>query len=113
MVPTRLDWSGVVEDLDARGFALLPRLLGAPECEALAASYARDEGFARRVIMARHGFGSGEYKYFDYPLPPLVDELRHEIYPRLVPIANRWHEAMGIEVAFPADLEAFLARCHA
>ncbi|HSW26053.1 MAG TPA: 2OG-Fe(II) oxygenase, partial [Burkholderiaceae bacterium] len=79
----------------------------------LVSLYARDEPFRSRVVMSRHGFGQGEYRYLRYPLPPLVGELRTAIYTRLAPIANRWHEAMGLAVRFPARHEAFIARCHA
>jgi hypothetical protein len=100
-------------ELDAQGAAMIPRLLTAAECEALASMYARDEAFRSRVVMARHGFGQGEYRYWRYPLPPLVAALRTRLYQRLAPIANRWHEAMGLAVRFPSDHHAFIARCHA
>jgi hypothetical protein len=87
-------------------------LLTTQECEALAESYPQDKPFRSRVIMARHGFGRGEYKYFAYPLPDLIQALRTALYPHLAQIANRWNEAMGIAVRFPADHEEFLSRCH-
>jgi hypothetical protein len=87
---------------------VLPR----DECAALAANYSRDELFRGRVIMARHGFGRGEYKYFDYPLPEPVVVLRAGLYPQLAGIANRWNEAMGIEAHYPAEHAQFLERCH-
>jgi hypothetical protein len=104
----RLDWPRIHADLDAWGWAVLPDLLMAAECADIAALYGRDEYFRSRVVMARHGFGRGEYKYFAYPLPDLVGAL----YPRLAPIANRWHEALGIGVRFPDKHADFLARCH-
>ncbi|WP_407352529.1 2OG-Fe(II) oxygenase [Luteimonas sp. R10] len=107
----RIDWPAVAAGLDARGWSILPRLLTAAQCDAIAGLYDRDEGFRSRVVMARHGFGRGEYHYFAYPLPPLVERLRSALYPRLVPIANRWHERMAIEVRFPAEHAAFLERC--
>lgn len=106
------DWADVERALDARGNAVLPGLLTAAQCEALAALYAREEGYRTRIVMARHGFGRGEYKYFAYPLPPLVDGLRHALYPRLAPIANRWNRQLGVETRYPDGLDAFLRRCH-
>jgi hypothetical protein len=108
-----IDWSHVVVELDAQGAATVRRLLTSAECDALAAMYARDEVFRSRVVMARHGFGQGEYRYFSYPLPPLITELRARLYERLAPVANRWHEAMGLAARFPNDHGAFVARCHA
>ena len=102
----------MASSLDAQGCAVTGPLLTADECEALAASYPEDAPFRSRVIMARHGFGRGEYKYFAYPLPDLVQALRTALYPRLAEIANRWNEAMGIAVRFPAEHEDFLKRCH-
>jgi hypothetical protein len=107
-----LDWGRVSEELDARGNAVMERLLSPAACAALAALYPRDERFRSRVIMARHGFGRGEYKYFAHPLPEPVAELRTSLYPRLAGIANRWNEALGIAVRYPDDHAAFLDRCH-
>jgi hypothetical protein len=107
-----LDWPQVSQDLDAQGWAVLPRLLSAAECEATADLYGKGDGFRSQVIMARHGFGRGEYRYFSYPLPPLVQGLRTAIYRHLAPLANRWHERMGMDVRFPDDHAAFIARCH-
>ncbi len=107
-----LDWERVANELDAQGCAVIENFLGPTECEALASSYSVDELFRSRVVMSRHGFGRGEYKYFSYPLPDLVSELRKSLYPQLVPIANRWNAAMGIEVRYPADHEDFIVRCH-
>jgi len=108
-----VDWNRIYHDLDTRGSAVLERLLSADECKALADLYPGDSVFRSRVVMARHGFGQGEYKYFSYPLPDIIAELRTTLYPRLAPIANRWHEAMGMEVRFPAKQADFIARCHA
>lgn len=107
------DWPQVERDLDAQGSALLPGLLTPDECAAISGLYGREDGFRSRVVMSRHGFGRGEYRYFAYPLPALVGGLRTRLYPRLVPIANRWNEAMGIAARYPDDHAAFLARCHA
>jgi hypothetical protein len=98
--------------LDAYGYATTPALLGAQECAALAGLYASDAPFRSRVIMARHGFGRGEYKYFNYPLPDIVAQLRTALYPPLAAIANRWNEALGIAERYPAGHAAYLARCH-
>ncbi len=108
-----IDWKPVCAELDAQGAAVIPGLLPAQACRDLAALYAHDEGFRSRVVMARHGFGRGEYRYFAYPLPALVQALRTSLYPTLVPIANRWHEAMGLPVRFPPAHADFIARCHA
>ncbi|WP_213953646.1 2OG-Fe(II) oxygenase [Variovorax sp. dw_954] len=109
----KVDWEVVGQSLDAEGHAIIEGLLTPAKCDSLAALYARDELFRSRVVMARHGFGRGEYKYLAYPLPPLVARLREAFYPRLMPIANRWHQAMGIDVRFPPTHEEFIARCHA
>lgn len=108
-----VDWAAVAQGLDAQGWAVLPRLLSAHECEEIATLYDRPNGFRSQVIMARHGFGRGEYRYFAYPLPDLVQALRTALYPHLAPIANRWHEAMGLAPRFPAGHAEFLDRCHA
>jgi hypothetical protein len=108
-----IDWVRVAEDLDARGNAVIEGLITAAECDVLAALYPHDERFRSRVVMARHGFGRGEYKYFGYPLPPLVERLRTALYPHLAPIANRWQAAMGIDARFPDEHAAYRARCHA
>jgi len=106
------DWAGVHADLDAQGWAILPKLLTHAECAFMAGLYARDEGFRSRIVMARHGYGRGEYRYFAYPLPPLVQGLRTALYAHLAPIANAWHERLGIDVRFPAEHAAFIDRCH-
>ena len=103
-----LDWAAMAADLDAHGCALTGPLLGPEECAALAAAYRSDELFRSRVIMARHGFGRGEYKYFAYPLPDTIAALRTALYPPLAEIANRWNEAMGIAVRYPREHAAFL-----
>jgi uncharacterized protein len=108
-----LAWPQLESELDAQGCALIERLLTRAECDALVASYAQPELFRSRVVMARHGYGRGEYQYFTYPLPELVAQLRASFYPRLVPIANRWNEAMGIDVQYPEQHRSFLERCHA
>ncbi|HEX6721919.1 MAG TPA: 2OG-Fe(II) oxygenase, partial [Burkholderiaceae bacterium] len=95
------------------GCATLRALLSREECRAIAALYSEESHFRSRVHMARHGFGKGEYRYFRYPLPPLIGALRHAVYPRLVPLANRWHEAMGLAARFAPDHDAFVRRCHA
>jgi hypothetical protein len=106
------DWSRVEHDLDTRGSAVLERLLSREEGEELAALYQQDSIFRSRIVMGRHGFGRGEYKYFSYPLPDLIESLRTALYPRLAPTANRWNESMGIDVRYPADHADFIARCH-
>jgi uncharacterized protein len=101
------------EELDQRGCAVIPELLTPAECAALIALYGEDEPFRSRVVMGRHGYGRGEYKYLAYPLPSLVERLRTAAYPQLVPIANRWNTAMSIDVQFPDAHAELLARCHA
>ncbi len=98
-----LDWGRVAQDLDARGSAVLEHLLVPEECRALADLYCIDSVFRSRIVMGRHGFGRGEYKYFSYPLPDVIAALRTALYPQLAPLANRWNEAMGIEVRYPAE----------
>jgi hypothetical protein len=108
-----IDWHAVSAGLDAYGCAVIENLLATEECRKLAALYDEETRFRSRVVMARHGFGRGEYKYFAYPLPPDVAKLRAAVYPRLAPIANRWHQAMKIAARFPDAHETFLKRCHA
>jgi len=104
-----MDWGHLAQDLDARGCAVIEGLITAAQCDELAALYQSDEPFRSRVVMARHGFGRGEYKYFRYPLPALVQELRTALYPQLAAIANRWEPAR----CFPERHAQFLKRCHA
>jgi hypothetical protein len=106
------DWPEIIRSLDAEGTAVLPRLLELGQCAHLAAAYSKDDLYRSRVIMARHGFGRGEYKYFRYPLPELLQELREALYSRLAPIANRWNKEMGIDVRYPNVHADFIRRCH-
>ncbi len=108
-----LDWARIEADLDAVGCAATGALLDPEECAALRGLYDDDARFRSRVVMARHGFGRGEYKYYAHPLPDPVARLRPALYERLVPLANRWNQAMGVDVRYPADHDAFLERCHA
>jgi uncharacterized protein len=107
-----LDWSQAESELDAQGCAPLKGLLTPDECRVIAALYPEDACFRSRIVMGRHGFGRGEYKYFSYPLPELIAALRPVLYARLHGIANRWNEAMGIDICYPDRHEAFLKRCH-
>ena len=107
-----LDWRRISQELDNHGSVVLERLASADECRALAAIYLKDEFFRRRVVMGRHGFGRGEYKYFNYPLPDVIAELRTGLYPRLAPVANWWNAAMGIEIRYPEKHTEFIQRCH-
>lgn len=100
-------------DLEAQGWAVLDDLLTASECDDIVSLYANGAGFRSHVVMARYGFGRGEYRYFSYPLPPLVQHLRTALYRHLAPIANQWHERMGMETRFPAGHDDFIARCAA
>ncbi len=108
----KYDWENVEHALDARGNAVLPGMLTPAQCRALAALYPDDARFRSRIVMARHGFGRGEYKYFAYPLPPLLDRLRHALYARLAPIANRWNQRLRMAAQYPAALDDYLQRCH-
>lgn len=108
-----MDWDRISTDLDAQGNALLPQMLTPDECTTLAGLYDQDELFRSRVVMGRHGFGRGEYRYFAYPLPAAIAELRTRLYPRLSPIANRWNQVMGIDVRYPDRHDEYIARCRA
>ncbi|HTB04168.1 MAG TPA: 2OG-Fe(II) oxygenase [Bradyrhizobium sp.] len=108
-----IDWPQVARELDAQGCAVFKGLLSPDECRALAALYPDDRHFRSRIVMGRHGFGRGEYKYFSYPLPSLIAEMRPKLYGRLREVANRWNEAMGIDIRYPETHGAFLKRCHA
>jgi hypothetical protein len=112
-LPSEPDWEAALAALDERGHAVLPGVLDPAECGDLAALYADDPAFRSRVVMARHNFGSGEYKYLRYPLPSTVAALRQGLYPQLAPLANRWHERLRLEPRFPARLDDYLERCHA
>ena len=107
-----IDTAALAASLDAGGYAVVPALLTREDCASLAAQYEEAARFRSRVVMARHGYGQGEYQYFAYPLPPLIAALRGHLYPLLAPIANRWNEAMNIDVRFPRDHATFIARCH-
>ncbi|QHC96177.1 2OG-Fe(II) oxygenase [Pseudomonas sp. M20] len=116
MSPSRLDsldWASLEQQLDQHGYAIIRSLLRAETCDHLSALYPQTEPFRSQVIMARHGFGRGEYKYFRYPLPTAVERLRGALYPRLVTLANRWYERMNLAERFPASHAEFLQRCHA
>jgi hypothetical protein len=108
-----IDWKQATSELDAQGCAVLKGLLSPDQCRALAALYPDDSHFRSRVVMGRHGFGRGEYKYFAYPLPPEIAQLRPALYARLGDLANRWNEAMGIDIRYPQNHDDFLRRCHA
>jgi hypothetical protein len=106
------DWQGIEKELDRQGNAVIEHLLLPEECRTIAGLYPKDEIFRSRVVMGRHGFGRGEYKYFNYPLPDLLGGLRTAVYPHLVPIANRWNEAMGIDARYPEAHADFIEHCH-
>ncbi|WP_236173419.1 2OG-Fe(II) oxygenase [Pseudomonas pseudonitroreducens] len=108
-----LDWSTLTAQLDADGHALIPCLLDRAQCEMLRALYEQDAPFRSRVVMARHNFGLGEYRYFAYPLPALLQSLREAFYPPLRAIANSWHERMGTGIHYPPEHADYLAQCHA
>ena len=107
-----LDWQEIGQNLDEQGYAALAGVLTPQECKALASLYPNEDGFRSRVVMGRHGFGRGEYKYFSYPLPDIIEEMRTELYSRLAPLANKWNESMKIDVRYPAKHAQFIKRCH-
>jgi uncharacterized protein len=108
-----LDWEQVTHALDTNGYAVINQLLAKVECQPAADWFADPELFRSRIIMANHDYGRGEYQYYQYPLPEMISCLRTTMYAGLAPIANRWHAALGIDIRFPAEHTAFLARCHA
>jgi hypothetical protein len=107
-----LGWQEIATSLNQQGNAVLPEVLKPAECEALAALYTDESGFRSRIVMGRHGFGRGEYKYFSYPLPDIVQALRTSLYRKLAPVANAWNEAMKMGVHYPAEHAEFIQRCH-
>src|SRR5437762_6310568 len=110
-----IDWAQGTSELDAQGCAVLKGLLSPDECRVLSALYPDDKNFRSKIVMGRHGFGRGEYKYFAYPLHDLIAELRPELYARLYPVANRWNETMGIDISYPDRHETFpkqIGRAH-
>jgi hypothetical protein len=112
MTVEEISWAQVVQDLDAQGNAVIKGILPADECDDVRALYSERRLFRSEVIMERHGFGRGEYRYFRYPLPDLIATLRTSLYPHLVPIANRWNEAMGVDSRYPATHADYIRRCH-
>jgi len=108
----RFDWAALAQSLDDAGWALLPGLLAPSDAAAVAALYEDDARFRSTIVMARHGFGRGEYKYFTYPLPPIVQALRTALYERLAPVANRWNATLSLDDRYPETHAEFLARCH-
>ncbi len=107
----QIDTAALESDLEAQGWSVLPDLLTGSQCDDIASMYDGDDVFRSRVVMARHGFGRGEYRYFSYPLPSLIQRLRTMLYPRLSPVANQWHDRMGMTTRFPASHDEFIARC--
>lgn len=107
-----IDWEQVSRDLDAEGHALIEHVLSRDESEAISSLFQNDDLFRSRVVMERHRFGRGEYKYFKYPLPEIVTSLRTLVYPNLVPIANRWNKALGSDARYPAQHADYIERCH-
>jgi uncharacterized protein len=108
-----IDWERVSKDLHAHGSAMIEHLITAAECDALSTLYPIHHAFRSRVVMAQHGYGRGEYKYFSYPLPGIVAGLRKALYPRLAPVANQWNTSMGVDVQFPHNHSEFIERCRA
>ncbi len=107
-----IDTAALTEDLNTFGYAVVPSILDSKECQNITGLYPDEAPFRSHIHMARHGFGKGEYKYFDYPLPEPISRLREQVYPLLVPVANNWNERMGIDARFPKDHRAYLDQCH-
>ncbi len=108
-----VDWTGIERELDQAGHALVRGAFAAEDCAHVRGWYAQEGLFRSRVVMARHGFGQGEYQYFAYPLPGAIEALRHTLYEHLAPVANAWSATLGSDVQYPAELQSFLAQCHA
>jgi hypothetical protein len=106
------NWPEHQATLAETGYVLLPPALPPDECRQLAALFDAPELYRKAIVMQNHGYGSGEYKYFSYPLPSVVDTLRHELFPQLAPVANRWNEQLGVDQRYPAELDAWLDTCH-
>lgn len=111
--PRAIPWDRVLGDLDAAGHAVVPRLLDGDQCAAVARLYQEPDAFRSHIVMQRHGFGQGEYRYFAYPLPEIVARLRDLTYPPLARLANTWNKHLGIAGEYPPALAAFTAQCHA
>lgn len=105
-------WGNITEKMHQNGYAIIPGLLDTEQCEVLKADYYNPKLYRKTVVMARHRFGLGEYKYFSYPLPDLIQTIRTSIYPHLVPIANAWFRALKIETHFPLEHSEMLRQCH-
>lgn len=112
MVLEDISWEQVYQNLDAEGNATIKRVMSADECDEIRVLYDNEDLFRSNVVMERHGFGRGEYRYFRYPLPDLISTLRTSLYPHLVPIANRWNEAMRIDVRYPTTHADYMTSCH-
>ena len=107
-----ISWERVYRNLDAEGNAIIKGLMSSDQCDEIRVLYDKEDLFRSNIVMERHGFGRGEYRYFSYPLPDLITTLRTSLYPHLVPIGNRWNESMGIDVSFPATHDDYIQRCH-
>ncbi|HXX49413.1 MAG TPA: 2OG-Fe(II) oxygenase [Myxococcota bacterium] len=105
--------SALSDALDEQGWATLPALVDPATCRALAARWDEEAVFRKRVVMEKHAYGQGEYRYFAYPLPEVVQSLRRSLYRELAPIANRWRESLRLQGGFPPELESYLEKCHA
>ena len=105
-------WTAITDHLNTSGWATIPGLIPDAMCDELAGVYDQDECFRTRIVMSRHGFGRGEYKYFAYPLPEVIQNLRSKLYRHLVPTANAWNAELGSGIRYPSEHEDFLARCH-
>ncbi|MFP8892309.1 2OG-Fe(II) oxygenase [Chryseobacterium sp. EZn1] len=107
-----IDWESLTETMHQNGYAIIDNLLSENECEKLKLDYDHPAFYRKTVVMARHRFGLGEYKYFNYPLPEIIQTIRKTIYPYLAPVANAWFKALQIDIQFPSDHQEFLDQCH-
>ena len=112
MTSEKISWKQVYQDLNAEGNAIIRGLMSLDDCDEIRVLYDKEDLFRSNIVMERHGFGRGEYRYFRYPLPDLITTLRTSLYPHLVLIANRWNEAMGIAIRYPATHAEYMQRCH-
>lgn len=109
---TDINWQVISESMNEKGFAIIPKLLSDKQCEELINNYNTESLYRKTVVMKRYRFGLGEYKYFNYPLPKIIQKIREHTYPKLVLIANLWMKVLKIDKSFPETFEELLTLCH-